>query len=180
MATDAERGRSLLKDAGYGHPVSDADATRYNSAAHDAMGRGEGVPRPDDFFTDSSSTRPQPSTTTRSSTASRSKPSPASPAAQLLGSPTSLTVVSPGSGPQFTGVGKAALVFVILMIGLDIYARATGSSFTLDLLNPAQLFGGSDQSPVTPQQGFTPHATPPSATSPGATSGGGRGLSMAS
>lgn len=103
-----------------------------------------------------------------------------STAAQLLRNPTALTVYNPAQGQvQVSALGKLAGVFIVLMLGLDIYARSTGQTFTLDLLRPTQLFGGADQAPQPPQLRFPGGPTPPSATSPGDSSvaGGGGGHS---
>ena len=40
---------------------------------------------------------------------------------------------------RLSGFGKLGAIFVVLMAGLDLYARATGQEFTLDLLNPTNV-----------------------------------------
>jgi len=122
--------------------------------------------------TRSTSTPARSSSTTRSSTSPPRRSS--SSAAQLLDNPGALTTGS-GSSLQVTGIGKVALSFIVLMVALDVFARSTGQTFTLDLLHPTQLFGGSDQSAQLPSLTFpdlvkngtwaTP--PPPTATSPG-------------
>ena len=44
-----------------------------------------------------------------------------------------------------TGLEKAALIFLVVLVGLDLFGRWTGRSFSLDLLHPNQIGGTINQ-----------------------------------